>query len=201
MNVPPFSELLSPTRRPPGAVTTYRLVVMRHAKSAYPPSVGDHDRPLSARGVEDAREAGRWLRANLGAPDHVVISTARRARGTWTVAAAPLGYIGAAGYDAASPGALTIDPRIYDADRSALLEVLRDLPARARSAVLVGHCPGVEDLVQALAGSWDPDARAGLDRKFATSGIAVLSFPGPWPELAPGVAHLDTFVVPRAVVA
>lgn len=197
-SVPPFADLLAPTRRQPGAVLNYQLAVMRHAKSAYPPSVDDHDRPLAPRGVEDARVAGQWLRQNLRMPDHVVISTARRARGTWTVAAAPLGYIGAAGYDAASPGALTIDPRIYDADPPQLLEVLRDLPQRARTAVLVGHCPGVEDLVHLLAGSWDEQAKGHLDEKFPTAAIAVLSFPGPWPELGAGTARLDEFVVPRA---
>ena len=197
-SVPPFSDLLSPSRRPPGGVLTYRLAVMRHAKSAYPPTVDDHDRPLSPRGVADARIAGQWIRDNLQMPDHVVVSTARRARGTWTVAAAPLGYIGAAGYDAASPGALTIDPRIYDADPQRLLEVLRDLPPRARTAVLVGHCPGVEDLVHLLAGSWDGPAKERLDEKFPTAAIAVLSFPGPWPELGAGTARLDEFAVPRA---
>lgn len=197
-SVPPFADLLAPDRRPPGAVLNYQLAVMRHAKSAYPPAVDDHDRPLSARGVQDARVAGHWLREHLRMPDHVVVSTARRARGTWTVAAAPLGYIGAAGYDARSPGALTIDPRIYDADPQQLLEVLRDLPQRARTAVLVGHCPGVEDLVHLLAGSWDDDAMGHLRAKFPTAGIAVLTFPGPWPELGAGIARLDDFVVPRA---
>ena len=39
-----------------------RLVVLRHAKSAYPPGVVDHDRPLAPRGVVDAKAAGGWIR-------------------------------------------------------------------------------------------------------------------------------------------
>jgi phosphohistidine phosphatase len=175
------------------------LAVFRHAKSAYPQGVPDHDRPLSARGVADARVAGEWLREHVGVPDHVVVSTARRARGTWTVAAAPLGYIGAAGYDAVSPGPLTVDPRVYEATATRLLTVVRELPGRVRTAVLVGHLPGVGELVGLLAGSGDEDAAQRLADKYATCGIAVLEFPGGWPDLGPGDAYLRAFAVPRAV--
>ncbi|MFN8169931.1 MAG: histidine phosphatase family protein [Candidatus Nanopelagicales bacterium] len=174
-----------------------RLVVLRHAKSAYPPGVVDHDRPLAPRGVADAQAAGRWLREHLGLPDHVVVSTARRARGTWTLAAGQLGYIGAAGYDADSPGPLTIDPRVYEAAPSTLLEVVRELPDRVGTAVLVGHNPGCESLVDLLAGERDAEAARLLAVKYPTSGIAVLEHDGPWPALERGGARLTAFAVPR----
>ncbi len=174
------------------------LVVLRHAKSAYPPGVDDHDRPLAARGVADAKVAGRWIRDHVGVPDHVVVSTARRARGTWTVAAGALGYIGAAGYDAVSPGPLTVDPRVYDASAGELLSVLQELPARVGTAVLVAHMPGVESLVRLLAATGEPAAVDLMDRKFPTVGTAVLQTDAEWPDLAPGCARLVDFAVPRA---
>lgn len=174
------------------------LAVMRHAKSAYPQGVVDHDRPLSARGVADAKVAGTWLLDHVGVPDHVVVSTARRARGTWTVAAGPLGYIGAAGYDALSPGPLTVDPRVYEAPGERLLAVVSELPDRVGTAVLVGHMPGVAELVGLLAGSGDADAARRLADKYATCGIAVLELPGPWASLVPGAGRLRAFAVPRA---
>lgn len=173
------------------------LVVLRHAKSAYPSGVADHDRPLSARGVADAKAAGAWISVHVGMPDHVVASTARRARGTWTVAAAPLGYIGAAGYDQTASGPLTIDPRIYEAGAARLLDVVRELPARVGTAVLVGHQPGVEDLVRLLAGSADEAAAETLAHKYPTCGIAVLTFEGAFSALVPGAAHLSGFTAPR----
>ena len=175
----------------------HRLVVLRHAKSAYPPGVLDHDRPLAERGVRDAKAAGAWLRENVGLPDHVVVSSARRTRGTWTLVAGPLGYIGAAGYDVDSPGPLTIDPRIYDASAGTLVGVLRELPERATTVVLVGHNPGCEDLVAHLAGTSDPEAAATLAIKYPTSGIAVLDVPVPWAALTARCAHLAVFHVPR----
>ena len=173
------------------------LVVLRHAKSAYPPGVPDHDRPLGPRGVRDAPAAGRWIREHVGVPDHVVVSSARRTRGTWTLAAPAIGYIGAAGYEAASPGPLTIDPRVYEAGAADLLEVVRELPDRVRCAVLVGHNPGCEDLVAVLAGERDPDADRLLSVKYPTSGVAVLTHTGSWAALMPGQARLEAFAVPR----
>jgi len=176
---------------------TRRLVVLRHAKSAYPPGVLDHDRPLAERGVRDARASGAWLRENVGLPDHVVVSTARRTRGTWTLVAGPLGYIGAAGYDMDSPGPLTIDPRVYDASTGTLVTVLRELPDRAQTAVIVGHNPGCESLVDHLARTADPEAAEAIRLKYPTCGIAVLDIHVPWTELTAGSAHLATFVAPR----
>lgn len=176
---------------------TRRLVVLRHAKSAYPPGVPDHSRPLAPRGVLDAKAAGAWLAQHVAAPDHVMVSTARRARGTWTLAAGALGYIGAAGYDAKSPGPLTVDPRIYEASAGTLLEVVRELPPRAETAYLVGHNPGCELLVDLLAGERDPAAAEAISVKYPTSGIAVLEFESDWAALAPRAARLTVFAVPR----
>lgn len=176
---------------------TRRLVLVRHAKSAYPPGVLDHDRPLAPRGVVDAKAAGAWLAANVGTPDHVVVSTARRARGTWTLAAGALGYIGAAGYDAESPGPLTVDPRVYEASPQTLLDVVRELPSRVATAVLVGHNPGCELLVDLLAGDRDPAAAEAIAAKFPTSGIAVLELDVDWAVLGPRAARLRAFAAPR----
>ena len=60
----------------------HTLVLMRHAKSDYPPGVADHDRPLAPRGIREAGLAGDWLRANTPAIDAVLCSTATRARQT-----------------------------------------------------------------------------------------------------------------------
>src|SRR5438067_2354566 len=48
------------------------LVLLRHAKSAYPAGVADHDRPLAPRGKRQAGLAGDWLRAHLPTVDAVL---------------------------------------------------------------------------------------------------------------------------------
>ncbi len=169
-----------------GARLMRRLVVLRHAKIAYPPGIDRPRPPARTRGAcSDAGAAGAWMLENVGVPDHVVVSTARRARGTWTLAAGRLGYIGAAGYDIPGSGPLTVDPRVYEASVRTLLAVLRELPARAQTAVLVGHNPGCEDLVDLLAGQRDEPAAALLSVKYPTSGTAVLEFDGDGPTSLP----------------
>ena len=62
---------------------SYRtLLLLRHAKSDYPPDVADHDRPLAPRGMREAGLAGDWMRAHAPAVDAVLCSTATRTRET-----------------------------------------------------------------------------------------------------------------------
>jgi phosphohistidine phosphatase len=163
-----------------------RLVVLRHAKSAWP-DVGDHERPLAPRGRRDAPAAGRWLAGAGCVPDLAVCSTSRRTHETWDLVAAQ--------FDAAPR--VVFDHRVYGADAAELVEVVRETPAHVRTLLLIGHQPGVQDLVLELAGDAEGDARARARTKFPTSAIAVLVLPVPWAALAPGAAVLTDFAVPR----
>jgi len=164
-----------------------RLVVLRHAKSDWPAGVADHDRPLGRRGVRDSAAAGRWLVEHGDGPDLVWCSTALRTRQTWEHVEAEL----------AEPCQVNFEDRVYDAAVGDLVEVLRATPKKTSRVLLVGHNPGVQDLVLALADRASGDTRALAETKFPTSGLAVLDVDGEWGDLAQGRAHLATFVVPR----
>ncbi len=77
------------------AAVTHDLILVRHAKSDYPPGVMDHERPLNGRGLRDAPRIGAWLatRPQSGAGDVtcVLVSTARRAQLTWLLASGAMG--------------------------------------------------------------------------------------------------------------
>ncbi|GAA2739247.1 histidine phosphatase family protein [Kitasatospora cinereorecta] len=163
-----------------------RLVVLRHAKSAWP-DVPDADRPLAERGRADAPAAGRWLREHGVVPDLVVCSTAVRTRQTWELALTELG---------ADPE-VVFEPRAYRAEAEELVELLSALPAGTGTALLVGHRPEVQDLVLMLAGERESEPLARVREKYPTVGIAVLQVPGGWSRLAPGTAELTEFAVPR----
>jgi phosphohistidine phosphatase len=165
-------------------------VVLRHAKSEWPVGVPDHQRPLAARGRRDAPVAGAWLRDAGHLPTLVVCSTARRARQTWTLAAAELGEAPEVRYD----------DEVYDADLTDLLGVVRAVPDAVTTALIVGHNPGFQELVLWLAADGADGTDDALDRaavKFPTSALAVLEFTGPWAKLGPGAAALAHFVIPR----
>ncbi len=159
---------------------TRRLLLLRHAKSAWPEDVPDHDRPLGKRGRRDAPAVGRWLRGKGYQPDTVVCSTARRTRETWELVAAKLG---------GSP-TVTFEPRAYAAGAMTLLYLARELPAGCRTGMLVAHNPGIGELAASLTGTH------GGEMSFPTAGVAVLEFGGDWADLAQGQARLADFVIP-----
>jgi phosphohistidine phosphatase len=167
-----------------------RLIVLRHAKSAWPDGVPDHDRPLAPRGRRDAPAAGRWLRKSGLVPDRVICSTAERARQTWQLAEEKLG---------ARPETV-FDERVYGATSAELLDLARQAPAAVRTLLIVGHDPAMHELTLDLAdGQPGDEGSDALDRvqvKFPTAAIAVLEFTGAWSRLGPGQARLADFAVP-----
>ena len=162
-----------------------RLVLFRHAKSEWP-DVADHDRPLAKRGRRDAPAVGRWLAASGYLPDAVICSTARRARETWKLAAS-----GLAAVDPGASPVVRFEPRVYEATVLGLLMLVREFDAAWRTAVIVGHNPGLAELTVGLA---SPDSAP--QQAFPTAAVAVLGLPGPWAEAAPGEARLLAFTVP-----
>lgn len=160
------------------AAAQRRLVVLRHAKSARPERTPDHDRPLAARGRRDAPAVGDWLRQHLPDIDLVVCSPAARARQTCDLVVGKL----------AKQPAIQRDRRVYAATGYMLCTVLQALPEQASTVLLVGHNPGLEDLVDLLTGAY---------AELKTSTVAVLGLPDSWAALAPGTATLDIVATPR----
>ena len=165
------------------------LTLLRHAKSGWDDTVSrDVDRPLNGKGRRAARVMGGLLRRERIAFDAVVASPARRVRET-------LDEVGE-GYGRAFDPAW--DRRLYLASAETLLDVARELPDAVERALLVGHNPGLEDVVLLMV----PDAAAGLrdavEEKYPTASLAELSLDiARWADLAPGGARLSRFVRPR----
>lgn len=169
-----------------------RLVLIRHAKSDYPWGVADHDRPLNERGRRDAPCIGPWLDAHLtwedGSAPLAIVSTARRAQLTWSLASRELTgrWAEVAAVD---------EPRVYEAGVPTLRQVLRE--AGRETLLLVGHNPGLAGVVDVLAAPSPLKDEA--IAKFPTSAIAVLESPAPLGVAldAAGSFTLREFAVPR----
>jgi phosphohistidine phosphatase len=165
------------------------LVLLRHAKSAWPEGVPDHDRPLAPRGRRDAPAMGRWLRAAGHVPDLVLCSTARRTRQTWELVQPAL--------QATPP--VRFEDQIYEASAATLLELVRGAPPAAKTVLVIGHAPGIPELALLLAGAAPAAVMERLRAKFPTAAVAVLELTGRWGRLGPGTARLTGFVTPRDV--
>lgn len=119
------------------------LLVLRHAKSSWKhPELADHDRPLNKRGKQDAPRIGALLRAEDLIPDLIISSTAVRARATAAAVSEASGYT----------GEIKLTRALYAAAPEAYLEVLRGLPDEYGRVMVVGHNPGLAELVEMLTG-------------------------------------------------
>jgi phosphohistidine phosphatase len=152
------------------------LILLRHAKSDWSGGEPDAGRPLSDRGIRQAPVAGRWLAGWGDRIDLAVVSPAVRARETWQLAAAELG-------PADSRPLVRIEDRVYAASAGELIGVVRALPDDAVTVVLVGHNPGMEELVAELTGEWV---------SMPTATIAVVEWTGPWASAGETEAVLRT---------
>lgn len=117
------------------------LLIMRHAKSSWKDDdLPDHDRPLNKRGKSDAPAAGNWLRQEELLPDLILCSTAQRARSTAEAVSEASGY----------EGEIQYSRDLYAASPEDYLEALASLPDRYERVMLIGHNPGLGELLEEL---------------------------------------------------
>jgi phosphohistidine phosphatase len=144
-----------------------RLVVIRHAKSDWSTDADDRARPIGSRGRKQAPAIGDFLRENDLVPDRVFVSSAKRARQTWSLIAEALGK--------KAPKA-TVTDDAYTFDGVDLVRLLKDTPGSVQTVAIVSHNPAVEELVDILSDRWV---------KMPTSSLVVLRVPK-WKHLVPG---------------
>lgn len=166
-----------------------RLSLLRHAKSSWDdPVERDFDRPLNGRGHRAARRMGQWIAAEGLHFDGVVASPALRIKQTIEGVEAGLG----------TRLAPSFDKRIYMASAVSLLEVIRETPAGVDHLLLVGHNPGVEDLLLLMTDGDPSPLRTLAEQKYPTACFASMLLPeGGWSGLVEGGALLDRFIRPR----
>lgn len=131
------------------------LLLLRHAKSSWnDSSVGDHERGLNARGRGDAPRVGDWLRQQRLVPDLIISSDALRARLTAEAVAESAG----------AAGEIRLDGSLYLAGPADIVAVLQTVADATPAVMIVGHNPGLEQLVEQLTGESHDMPTAALAR-------------------------------------
>lgn len=152
------------------------LILLRHAETSQgKPGDTDLERPLSPVGKDEAEDAGRWLASHGAAPERVLCSTAQRAVSTAELACKHLG-----------PCTQQLEPVIYSASPGELIALL-DACSEAQ-ILLVGHNPGIEQLIALLTSGQSGDFRG-----VPPAGIAWIRLEG---KLEPGAGELHAFWSP-----
>ncbi|NED93987.1 histidine phosphatase family protein [Phytoactinopolyspora alkaliphila] len=165
------------------------LVLLRHAKSAWPDDVSDHERPLNKRGERDAASIGRWLRDRGLKPQRALVSSAQRTRATFDRVAAEL----------EPPPELHVSDDAYAAGAGDLLDLVRETPDDVSQLLVIAHNPGIGTLASLIDDETsDVPERFQMRMDYRTSACAVFDVYCGWSELDPGRARLVTFTIPEA---
>ena len=165
------------------------IYLVRHAQAEDAGAGGrDHARPLDAAGAAAARRMGRDLRRRGVTPDLVLCSSACRARETWTALASEL----------AAPPAAEIEEGLYLAAASSLLERMALLPDDCAAPLVIGHNPGLWQLLRLLVGEAAPETPAMLKPGLPPGAVAAVEVVDGWSGLAAGGGRLLWLVVPES---
>ena len=156
------------------------LYLLRHAKSSWKDeNLADFDRPLAGRGRRACETVGKFLKSEGITLDLVLSSPAVRARETidQVLRAAKL------------RPELRYDERIYEASAAKLLDVVSQIENDYKTVALVGHNPGMQELLQVLTGEAD---------EFPTATLAQIVFKSvKWAEAGTKKGHLEWIVRPK----
>jgi phosphohistidine phosphatase len=159
---------------------TKTLLLLRHAKSNWKNSaVTDPERPLNGRGRRAAQLVGRYIRSQKIEFPLVLSSPATRARETVELVLKASRAVTEVRYD----------ERIYDATPLELLQVVSQLDEDKAHVLIVGHNPGLEELIGLLTGQV---------RRMPTAALAMLeTSANKWEKVSPGKSKLAWFIRPK----
>lgn len=163
------------------------LMLWRHAKSDWSDEhLADHDRPLSERGRRNAKKMADWMQTQQLWPDLILCSSAKRAQQTLKRLCK--------GCDTQVE---TIEA-LYHAEVPSLLDQLAKVNSQAQRVMLIGHNPGLEDLIEHLQGE-RPSVKSDEVKLFPTAALAQFIMPFDWSKLERGAGRLIQITRPRDI--
>ena len=164
----------------------HQLLLLRHAKASRDdPRMADRDRPLNDSGRRQAKAMRRMMQSLGLAPDLVLVSPSRRTMQTLEILEP---------WDE-TPLTEPLED-LYLAEEARILDVLRNVTETVRSVLLIGHNPGMRELVHTLS-------QAGTEKavnSLPTCVLAEFMLRGPWSDLPAG-ARLIRVLDPRHTLA
>jgi phosphohistidine phosphatase len=156
------------------------LYLLRHAKSSWnDSSLRDFDRPLNERGKADAPLIGKHLASENLSDPLIICSPALRTRETVELVLR----------NANVHVEPRFDERIYEASLRDLLQVVSEIDDANETAILIGHNPGLEELLALLTGE---------SRPMPTCALAKIVFDvASWKDVRANDGTLESFVAPK----
>jgi phosphohistidine phosphatase len=140
------------------------LYIMRHAKSDWSgPQISDFERPINRRGTRNAIRIGQWMNENNYIPQKIISSPALRTKETIELVTEQISKFNLED--------LTYEDELYLAGFTQLIEFINTYKDKVQSLMLVGHNPGIENLVNYLC-----DRSGNKEIIVATANLFIFKF-------------------------
>jgi phosphohistidine phosphatase len=159
------------------------LLLLRHAKAENGGAgLPDFDRTLNDRGRKEAQAVGAFIRKQNLALDLVLSSSVKRARETTGLVLASADLEVEVHYE----------QDMYEASPMRLVEVVSQIEEERSTVLLVGHNPGMGELLRLLTDRAE---------QMATATLAKIDLKGPnWSKVFENKGSLDWMVKPAELV-
>jgi phosphohistidine phosphatase len=156
------------------------LYLVRHAKSSWKDlSIDDFDRPLNTRGKKDAPLMGKILSKKKINVELIISSPAKRTRDTAIIIADKIDF----------SDKIIFNKSLYEASTDDLLAVIKNFINNLNNVMLIGHNPGLTNLVNYLC-------KEDL-LNIPTCGIVALKFKKLWSEIERNDCEIIFFEYPK----
>lgn len=161
-----------------------KLYLMRHAKASWAEAdQPDHERPLKKKGLRHAPQMAAYLADRFDKPDLVFCSDSLRTvetlaplRESWKL----------------TDKRVMVTPDLYLVSDKKLVSFLAAVPETAGVVMLIGHNPGLTDLVNRLT------PKSEYLKKIPTAGFVTLDLKiKSWADVKANCAKLQSVLKPR----
>tara|TARA_B100000749_G_C18279919_1_gene403970 strand:+ start:69 stop:554 length:486 start_codon:yes stop_codon:yes gene_type:complete len=158
---------------------------MRHAKSDWSgPQISDFERPINKRGTRNAIRVGQWMNENNHIPQKIISSPALRAKETIELVTEQISKFNLED--------LTYEDELYLAGFTQLIEFINTFKDKVQSLMLVGHNPGIENLVNYLC-----DKSGDKETIVTTANLFIFKFSSDSFNTAVDIIELVEAIKPR----
>lgn len=155
-----------------------KLLLVRHAKAVHDSDYSDYERPLKHSGIRDATMMAERLSSESIIPQLLVTSPSLRTSATADILAEHL--------ELSKP---LKNEHIYDASQQTLLDVINQFPDEHDFIGLVGHNPGINQLLNYYTGNL---------REVSPGAVALITFEvDEWKEVTYDSGKLTWFSSPK----
>jgi phosphohistidine phosphatase len=159
-----------------------KLLLIRHAKAVQSIDLKDFDRNLTEKGIDNAKNMGKFLSKLDTSLDLAICSPAIRAKETMEII-----------FDK-----MKIKPKIiyneliYDNDEKKIINLIKDTDNSINTLAIIGHNPSMENITILLTKQKFPH------ENFSTCGVALIEFDiKSWDEIKNETGKLILFKTPK----